>query len=99
MDFLVHIEVGRVESEEREKQLREKERARGRELADQGIMVRLWRVPGRRANWGIWRAPDVDHLHDALASLPLFPYMTITVHPLATHPNDPGGPLTRFDPV
>jgi muconolactone D-isomerase len=91
MDFLVHILVGRVESEEKEKQLREQESARGRELAQQGIMVRLWRVPGQRANWGIWRANDCDQLHNALASLPLFPYMTITVHPLATHPNDPGG--------
>jgi muconolactone D-isomerase len=90
MDFLVHMEVARIESEDREKKLRELESIRGRELAEQGIMVRLWRVPGRRANWGIWRANDHDQLHEALASLPLFPYLTITVHPLATHPNDPG---------
>jgi muconolactone D-isomerase len=90
MEFLVHMVVNRIDAgEEREKQLRQEEAARGRELARQGILVRLWRVPGRRENWGIWRADDADQLHNALVSLPLFPYLTITVHPLASHPNDP----------
>jgi muconolactone D-isomerase len=90
MEFLVHMEVARMEGgEEREKQLREQEAARSRELAQQGMLLRLWRVPGRRANWGVWRADDADRLHDALSSLPLFRYLTITVHPLASHPNDP----------
>jgi len=90
MDFLVHMEVARIEGgDEREKQLREQEAARSRELANEGILLRLWRVPGRRENWGIWSADDADRLHDALSSLPLFRYLTITVHPLASHPNDP----------
>src|SRR3984893_7270660 len=90
MDFLVHMEVARIEGgDEREKQLREQEAARSRELAKAGILLRLWRVPGRRENWGIWSADDADRLHDALSSLPLFRYLTITVHPLASHPNDP----------
>jgi len=68
-----------------------KEKAqRARELADVGILRRLWRVPGRRENWGLWDAVTTDELHAALASLPLYPYLDITVHPLATHPNDPG---------
>lgn len=90
MEFLVHMAVGRIDAgDEREKQLRQEEAARGRELATQGILVRLWRVPGRRENWGLWRADDCDQLHNALVSLPLFPYLQITVHPLASHPNDP----------
>jgi muconolactone D-isomerase len=90
MEFLVHMAVGRIDAgDEREKQLRQEEAARSRELAEQGILVRLWRVPGRRENWGIWRADDCDQLHNAFVSLPLFPFLTITVHPLATHPNDP----------
>ena len=76
MEFLVHMEVARIEGgEEREKQLREQEAARSRELAKQGMLVRLWRVPGRRENWGIWRADDCDQLHDCvclLTALPLF---------------------------
>jgi muconolactone D-isomerase len=90
MEFLVHMAVGRIDTgDEREKQLRQEEAVRSRELAAQGILVRLWRVPGRRENWGIWRADDCDQLHNAFVSLPLFPYLQITVHPLASHPNDP----------
>jgi muconolactone D-isomerase len=93
MEFLVHMKVGPFDcGEEREKELREQEAARTRELAKQGVLSRLWRVPGRRENWGIWRAEDCDQLHNALVSLPLFAYLTITVHPLASHPNDPGMP-------
>ena len=91
MEFLVHMKVAPIEGgEEREKLLRAQEAARSRELAKQGMLSRLWRVPGRRENWGIWKADDCDQLHNAFVSLPLFDYLTITVHPLASHPNDPG---------
>jgi muconolactone D-isomerase len=65
------------------------EAVRARELAATGTLVKLWRVPGERANWGIWSAPDTDALHAALTSLPLWPWCRVTVHPLARHPNDP----------
>lgn len=90
MEFLVHMEVGRIDLlPEAEKRLREREAARSRELAKDGVLVRIWRVPGRRENWGIWRTDDCDQLHTALTSLPLFQYLKITVHPLCSHPNDP----------
>ncbi|MGE0406097.1 MAG: muconolactone Delta-isomerase family protein [Candidatus Korobacteraceae bacterium] len=90
MEFLVHIEIGKIDGgPEVEKSLREREGARAKELAASGVLSRLWRIPGQRANWGIWKANSVDELHTALSSLPLFPYMTIEVHPLATHPSDP----------
>ena len=83
------MEVARIEGgEEREKQLREQEAARSRELARQGLLVRLWRVPGRRENWGIWKAADADQLHAAFVSLPLFSYLKITVHHMTFPPND-----------
>jgi muconolactone delta-isomerase len=89
MEFLVHMEVtARIESGD---ELLKKEAESARQLAEAGVLRRLWRVPGRHANWGIWVAPTTDELHAALASLPLFPYLSITVHPLASHPNDPGG--------
>jgi muconolactone D-isomerase len=72
------------------------EAVRARELASAGILLRLWRVAGRRANVGIWRATTAAELHDALESLPLFPYLDIQVVPLSGHPNDPmlaAGPL------
>ena len=66
------------------------EAVRARELASAGTLIKLWRVPGERANWGIWSAPDADALHTALTSLPLWRWCRVTVHPLARHPNDPG---------
>ncbi len=87
MDFLVQMEVtAQIENCD---ELLVKEAERARQLADAGILRRLWRVPGRRANWGLWTAQTTDELHAALSSLPLFPYLNITVHPLASHPNDP----------
>ncbi|WP_405166761.1 muconolactone Delta-isomerase family protein [Nocardia sp. NBC_01499] len=61
------------------------EQARGRELQSEGILRDIWRVPGRRANIGIWSAADADALESALTSLPIWPYVEIDVTPLATH--------------
>ena len=68
------------------------ESARAQELAAAGVIRRLWRVPGRRANWGVWRARDATVLHSDLTSLPMYPWMSIVVHPLAAHPSDPEMP-------
>ena len=92
-EFLVHMEVTHQSSAETWADLLNREAERARELAAQGIIRRLWRVPGRRENWGIWTAADVDELHNAISSLPLFPFMKVTVHPLAKHPNDPQRPI------
>lgn len=59
------------EGPEKEAELREREAVRARELANTGILLRLWRVPGKRENCGIWRAKDTDALHEALGSLRL----------------------------
>lgn len=96
MEFLVHIEVSGIQSSsEAEVELRAQEAVRALQLAKAGTLIRLWRVPGRRENWGIWNAEDATQLHEALVSLPLFPYLDITVHPLASHPNDPGNKKSR----
>ncbi|MHB8490215.1 MAG: muconolactone Delta-isomerase, partial [Candidatus Dormibacteria bacterium] len=57
-----------------------------------GVIRRLWRVPGRRANWGVWEARDATALHGFLTSLPMYPWLSIAVHPLAAHPSDPEPP-------
>jgi muconolactone D-isomerase len=91
MEFLVHITIElppHISPEERQA-LYAAESNRAAELAGQGTLVRLWRVPGRTANYGLWRAVGATELHDALISLPLWPYMDIDVIPLARHPNDP----------
>jgi muconolactone D-isomerase len=90
MEFLVrfetHLPDGMGDAER--KQLRDAERARAMRLRADGVLKRLWRVPGRRAVVGLWEAPDATALHDALASLPQFPWMDVTVEALATHPQE-----------
>jgi len=88
MDFLVHMELGAIDPSA-EPNLRKLEAERARELASIGVLRRLWRIPGQRANWGIWNAINAEELRKALASLPLYPFMTIQIHPLERHPNDP----------
>src|SRR5213593_4141141 len=60
MEFLVRIEVDwppDVDPDEFAR-LTSAERARARELGAEGRIRRLWRIPGRWANWGIWEAED-----------------------------------------
>ena len=61
----------------------------GQKLAREGKLKRLWRIPGRWANWSLYDVKDATELHEALTSLPLFPWMNIQVQALAQHPNDP----------
>ena len=91
MDFLVKIDV-RLPPEtepERREQLVTAEAVRARELAANGTILRLWRVPGRWSNVGIWCAGDATALHEAISSLPFYPWLDVEVTPLASHPNDP----------
>lgn len=91
MEFLVRIKVNLPPDEERKAELVAAEASRARELADAGTIERLWRIPGAWANVGIWRAADASALHEAISSLPLYPWLKVRVTPLARHPSDPGG--------
>ena len=51
-------------------------------------MKGIWRIVGEYSNFSIFDVADNDELHSILSGLPLFPYMTIHVTPLATHPSD-----------
>ncbi len=92
MEFLVEIEVTFPPDGDPQQRadLIAAEDKRGRELAAEGIIKRLWRQPGRWANFGIWEAPDATALHTAISSLPFFPWLKVKVNPLAAHPTDPG---------
>ncbi len=87
MEFLVEIAVNLPPDIDSAKAdaLRKAEADRGAELYKSGVIKRVWRVPGRRAAVAIWQAPDATALHQALASLPLFPWLDIRVTPLARH--------------
>jgi muconolactone D-isomerase len=98
MDFLVEIVV-RLPPDTpaaRKAELVAAEAARAKELAAQGTIYRLWRIPGRWANVGIWRAEDATALHEALSSLPLYAWLEVDVTPLAHHPSDPHPGHTAF---
>ena len=88
MEFLVQIQVRFPPemSAEQMADILEREAARGRELQAAGTIVRIWRIAGKRANAGIWKADTGDELHAALTSLPAFPWLELSVSPLATHP-------------
>jgi len=74
--------------QERREELRAGERARAMELREAGVLKRLWRVPGRNATVGLYEAADPAELHDALMSLPMSPWLDVTVEALATHPQE-----------
>jgi muconolactone D-isomerase len=88
MEFLVTIDVRLPDhlSDEAVAELVAAERVRGKELRDRGTIQRIWRVPGRMRNVGIWEAEDATALHSALTSLPLSRWFEVEVMPLAQHP-------------
>lgn len=91
MEFLVNIKINwpiDMDPQVKEEIIREEQQHAG-QLARKGHLVRMWRVPGRRENWGLWKARDATELHDIISSLPVFPYMDVSVNPLAIHPVDP----------
>jgi muconolactone D-isomerase len=47
----------------------------------------LWRIVGHYANISVFDVENPLQLHQILTSLPLFPFMKITVTPLCHHPS------------
>lgn len=89
MEFLVRMENRLTGPDSDEvKALRAQERVRAGELRASGVLKHLWRVPGRRATIALYEATDATALHEALASLPMWPYSEVTVEPLAEHPQE-----------
>ncbi len=65
-----------------------REKARALEIQRSGKWPHLWRIVGQYSNISIFDVESNAELHEILGSLPLFPFMTITVDPLTTHPSD-----------
>lgn len=92
VEFLVQIQVNfppEMPAEQMDDVVK-REFQRGQELQREGRIVRIWRIPGRTANVGIWQGDDADAVHQALTSLPAFPWIDAHVTPLATHPLEAG---------
>jgi muconolactone delta-isomerase len=95
MEYLVtmttHVPAGTAETAVEE--IRAREAAHTRELAEQRHVLRLWRPPLQPGEWrtlGLFAAADDGQLGDVLTSMPLRVWRTDEVTPLAPHPNDPG---------
>jgi muconolactone D-isomerase len=73
--------------QEKADSLKQVERERALELQRQGKWRHLWRVAGRYANISVFDVGDAQELHDILSTLPLFPFMEISVEPLCRHPS------------
>jgi muconolactone delta-isomerase len=95
MEFLVDMVTTVPEGTAKEtvEDTRRREAARTRELAAQGRLLRLWKPPEAPGEWrtlGLFDAADEDELQQALASMPLHKWMTVTITPFTPHPSDPG---------
>jgi muconolactone D-isomerase len=64
-----------------------REKAYSQELQHAGKWVHIWRIAGQYSNLSVFDVADNDELHDILWGLPLFPYITVDVTPLAAHPS------------
>jgi muconolactone D-isomerase len=56
-------------------------------LQRSGKWRHLWRIAGLYSNISIFDVENHDELHATLSGLPLFPFMEMTVTPLARHPS------------
>ncbi|MDF3838026.1 muconolactone Delta-isomerase [Cupriavidus basilensis] len=63
------------------------EKAYSQALQRSGKWPHIWRVVGQYANVSIFDVESNDELHTLLSQLPLFPFMKISVTPLARHPS------------
>ncbi|MPY47914.1 muconolactone Delta-isomerase [Streptomyces acidicola] len=66
------------------------EKEYAQKLQHSGEWLHLWRCAGQYANLSVFEVSDNDRLNELLWDLPLFPYMDITVTPLARHPSAVG---------
>lgn len=67
--------------------LKKEEKEMSQRLQREGKWRDLWRVVGQYANVSIFNVAGNDELHQLLSALPLYPFMRISVTPLAQHPS------------
>ena len=84
----INVELPHELAERELSDLTQAEERRARELRHAGTIQRIWRIPGRRENVGVWSAPDADGVHSAIASLPMYRYLQVRVTALAEHPSE-----------
>ena len=83
MDVKIPQDMPAAQAEE----IKAREKAYSQGLQRDGRWKHLWRVVGEYANYSVFDVASNDELHQLLSQLPLFPYMTLRVTPLAAHPS------------
>lgn len=68
-------------------ELKRVEKERAQDLMRAGKWRHLWRVAGQYSNVSIFDVADAQELHDIVSTLPLFPFMSISVTALCRHPS------------
>ena len=87
MLFAVRMDVNLPLDLPAREELLAREKTYSQELQRDGKWPHIWRVVGAYSNLSIFEATDNEELHQLLWNLPLFPYMDVTVIPLAPHPS------------
>lgn len=89
MLYLVHmiVDIPSTLAPEEAARIKAEEKAYSQQLQSAGKWPHLWRVVGEYANYSVFDVANNDELHNTLSNLPLFPFMKITVTPLAKHPS------------
>lgn len=89
MLFLVHMQVNIPSTLDPAvaDALKKDEKEMSQRLQREGSWRDLWRVVGQYANYSVFNVAGNDELHQLLSALPLYPFMTIDVTPLAQHPS------------
>ena len=72
-------------SKEKLEEINKNETARSMQFVKEGKLKRIFRIAGQRANFSIWELDSPEQLHATLTSLPLHPYMDVTVWPIIKH--------------
>ena len=89
MLYLVHmiVNIPSTVPPEEAARIKAEEKVYSQQLQRAGKWPHIWRVAGEYANYSLFDVASNDELHDTLSKLPLFPFMKITVTPLAKHPS------------
>jgi len=89
MLFMVHmtVEIPDTVPAEEAARIKAEEKQYSQDLQRSGKWPHIWRIVGEYANISIFDVESNDELHELLSNLPLFPFMTIHVTPLARHPS------------
>jgi len=89
MLFLVRMDVNIPHDlpAQQASEIKGREKEYSQELQRDGRWKHIWRVVGEYANYSVFDVSSNDELHTLLSQLPLFPFMTVQVTPLAQHPS------------